>query len=265
MATFELQTEQKDIIWDNLDTTRWDDLPYQQMDDKEYFIYAALIGEQVAILEVKGNALQKDISESIGLAETEADPSDYRRYYYETVNIHEAVSKHLSKALSEGFKIRDFSVLPFASGIISDMGFLNTQIDGDDADDLTAVSRPIGFSEWMRFIDGEYVHKEALFRLRVTNVDAGTIKDVAVTAHKIVCDVYDVMESGAAALSGVSTRVYFSKLFHEVPVVAITSVNTVSFAIPEILAVTQTYFDAWFKTIDGLPADGTISYQAHGY
>ena len=217
-----------------------------------------------------GDAAKKELTtnifESIGIGEEKSDPSVQITSFYEKIHFVESVKFVFEKHIAEQIGVAEAVIEPFAQGVVSDIGLLNTLFDEDDLEELTLSPRPIGFGEWKRFTEGEYTHKEALFRLRILNSEPESVKSVEVTEHKIICDVYDVVESRVSSITGgeTATRISFNKTFHSIPIVTAISINTATFCIADITEITKEYFDVKLKTADSY-INGSISWQAHGY
>lgn len=207
----------------------------------------------------------KGILEAVNMVESEADPSDYRRYSTVNVAIATVVSKVLNKAVSSGLELRDFFVRPHVVGVVSDIGLRNIAIAPEEPETQTANEKPHGFTNWEVFQDGDYYYKEALFKLWVKNLSPKDVADVKLTNHRIVCDVQDVFDKGTTGVGSSGSRIYFNRLFHNIPVVSVTSFNTSEFAIPEITNIQREYFDVRLKKMDGTNAVGSITWNAQGY
>lgn len=206
----------------------------------------------------------KNISVNMDFNEQKDGQEDYQRNIGEALNIGVSFKKEITKVINEEIGINDYFIYPYAYSIISDIALRNIPFSEDDISDLTTMSKPTGFSDWQPFLDGDYTHKEALFKTTLINASPESIIGAEISAHKIICDVYDVIESGTSSVSGESTRIYFAKTFHADPVVTPTSINSSEFAIAEIITTTKSYFDARLKTSGGVTS-GTIGWQAHGY
>ncbi len=207
----------------------------------------------------------KGILEAVSMVEEETDPSDYRRYHTVNVRIAEAVAKTLNKAVSSGLELRDFFVRPHVVGVVSDIGLRNIAIAPEEVEVQMSQEKPQGFTNWEVFQDGDYYYKEALFKLWIKNLSPSDVSDVKITAHKIICDVQDVFDKGTSGVSSSGSRIYFNRVFHNIPVVSVTSFNTAEFAIPEITDIQRDYFEVRLKKMDDTNAVGSITWNAQGY
>ena len=132
-------------------------------------------------------------------------------------------------------------------------------------DEFTDIDYPVGFADWKVFADGEYYYDKALFKFCMTNTDPAGLAETTIREFTAVCDVYDISETGTTTITnGGDTSIVFAKVFHEIPIVTVTSFNTTAFAIPEVVSVTKVGFVVRLKTDSGT-ANGTVSWLAHGY
>ncbi|MGA1846757.1 hypothetical protein [Deferribacter abyssi] len=249
--------------------------------DREFIIFRD-ISETVKFMESAAKDLAKNCSELIGfnesitknivlfsfenlnMQEAEDDPTDFKRHYYETISIAESVIKRLAKNCAESVGFVDLLILPFADGVVADLAIKNRTLEDENFELMVNKSSAFGFSDWIRFQEGEYSFREAIIRFVLENYDPDTVTHIQIPKHVVTVDVKDIIDRGSANISGV-TRVFFNKKFHAEPVVVITSFVSSDFIVPEIIATTKEYFDVQLKKADGTTAAGQINWQAHGY
>ncbi len=149
-------------------------------------------------------------------------------------------------------------------GVLSDIAIKNIKVSDHTYEALASTSAPAGFSDWEKFIDGDYQYKEAIFRVLIASQDY-EVADATLTAHKITCDVVDIIDKDTTAIGAAITQIDFTKTFYTEPTVVINSYSTADFAIAEVVSVTKTYFTARLKKIDNSNVAGSINWQAQGY
>ena len=207
----------------------------------------------------------KIIPEGLGFAENYTRQSVFDKDIAVSLSFGENPAKSASVFLTEAFRLSDYMLLPFCTGILSDIALLSAPVSESEIADMAGQSYPHGFSAWRRFDDGEFEFRKALVKLIMESEDAEGAYDSKVTDHKVVSDVFDIMESGVLTITRASHRVTFKKRFHRIPVISVTSLNTTAFAIPEVQEVTRTYFDIRLRVANGDSASGNISWRASGY
>jgi len=211
----------------------------------------------------------KALIESATVAENETDPTDYRRHYYESFQVADAIVKHLEKRRTQNITLVDSFIGPNVPGVISDVAIKNTIVTEGQIDPMVNKGSAFGFGDWIPFVDGEYYYREALFKMTIKNTKTGTINSVKIPSHKLTCDVYEIVDKGSGAISSSNadgTEISFNKTFRQAPIVTLTlSTSPDGFCVPQIVSVSSSSVTVKLVKPDGTLATGGVMWNAVGF
>jgi hypothetical protein len=210
-------------------------------------------GENITASDNKKFQVDKAINEAVTLIEELRKTKIYQRLLAELLSINDDIQKSADITRDSHIDING-SMLHHAGAIISDIIIGSTEVTADI---------PAGYSDFVRFMPGDYEYTKALVKLAL---EADLTSDrPMVDSWTYNVDLPDIIKRGNATLSAQNTTINFDEAFYQVPEVTITmKAASGAVPIPNITAVTKEGFSVELRNASGSLVAGTISWQAIG-
>lgn len=225
----------------------------------------------------------KNITEGIGVLDTDERPVDYSRRSSDILDVLETRVRGLHKVISAEFDLDDGLIRVFrkriaeaitvkdtrrssAKGIIFDLVLRSDALSLEDLKTM-ADSPPVGYTPFQNFYPGDYQYQEAMVGVRVRATDVNN--QAGILGLKLNIDVPDVTDRGSAEVGPTETAgktVAFSKQFTIPPEVNVVFAGGTTAAVAEITSVTTTDFTFILRNVSS-PATlvtGEVTWAAIG-
>lgn len=140
-----------------------------------------------------------------------------------------------------------------ANAVIADIIISTEDID---------TTKPIGYSDWIPFVGGDYTYKDALIRTIMTH--NGLDGRPLLTNLVIYADLPNIQDHGTLAIGAEETWIQFAIKFYEPPDVTVTTIASTAVAVPNVTRVTRDGFAVVLRDTSSELVAGTISWTAAG-
>lgn len=209
--------------------------------------------QSLSVTEHKAFDIKQLIRRSVVFAEALRKTKTYQRILQELLMLTEVSKKRATIKNSGSFSIGD-DMLHHANAVISDI-IIGTEEVGADI--------PPGYTDFMRFLPGDYAYTKALVKLALEADMTADRPMVDTWTYNV--DLPDIVKRGNATLAAENTTITFDSRFYQIPEVTITMrAASGAVPIPNITSVTRDSFNVELRNSSGQLVAGTISWQAIG-
>lgn len=217
--------------------------------------------EAFHIDEYTNKEIGKNSIDSFGVAEVFNREARYYLNIDEVQNIADSISKEYGLTNKESLSVID-DYYRASNMVISDIAFF----DGEKAiSELSGRDVPVGFAPFREFIPGDWLYKDAIFKMVIESTDATA--SPGVSEWKLNIDVPDVFDKGTyECKAGKSSSITFSRRFWDIPdvTIKIRGENSALLHIENLVTTVEGFtFD--LMNSSNAKVAGSIYWKAEGY
>lgn len=219
------------------------------------------IVESFAVSESRSSAIALNKSESLAISEQFSRVATFYLALSEAVGIVETVPKSVGISKSDSFSMSD-EIRRNSLAVISDVLIGQSDITDLEFDAILQQAMPVGYGEFVPFMEGDHEYQRAIFKAVITAADSSRPR---LTALEVNVDVPDMFDSGAVTITPGGTTVWFSRPFNLPPEVNLTLKGGTVFCIPRVRDITRFGFTAELFDSSNVSVAGTATWKAHGF
>lgn len=218
--------------------------------------------DEALVSDALANTFSLALAEGLEVSDVIYRSVTFFRSWSEEFGLSDKLAKTGVLSKDESVAFADF-IIRNAEAVMSDISFFAEAFGKSDFIDQVAAA-PVGFSDFIPFLAGEHVFKEAVFK--TTLAAAASLSRPLLTDVKIAVDVPDVTDQGVASVAVSGTRVVFNKNFFKTPIVKGTVAAGTVLALPRIDA-DPTGFNVKLESVasPGTFVTGVLNWSAEGY
>ncbi|WP_323016488.1 hypothetical protein [Castellaniella sp.] len=220
--------------------------------------------EYLAVRSLNNKKVAKNSADSISIATELSRRAKFTAHIAEIIAVADSSQKHSFREFIDSFSV--WGAIVRSDGLaISDMLLSAKSVGLEEFKQMLAFGNIPGYSDWRDFIAGDYDYKKAVFRASLTsnNSDRGLLTNI-----QAVVDVPDIDDRGSATvqLASIGVRVNFSREYHVIPEVYLTTKGGMGeeIIIPFVQDVDLLGFTAFMKRQTGELVEGVFSWSAKG-
>lgn len=217
--------------------------------------------ESLSINDAHDKKIEKSIAESFTTEEAFSREARYYLNVDEVQGIADSISREYGLTMKESLSVID-DYYRACNMVISDIAFF----DGEKTiSELAGRDVPVGFAPFREFIPGDWLYKDAIFKMVIESTDATA--SPGVSEWKLNIDVPDVFDKGTyECKAGKSSSVTFNRRFWDIPdiTIKIRGEDSASLHIANLVTTVEGFTFDLMDSSDTQVA-GSIYWKAEGY
>lgn len=241
-------------------------MPFFEIDSKHYKPEAWV--ESISLNDNRPNfGFSLSNNESLQLVDVMDRETQFNREYFEALDVDSAgLSKDLSLIQLENIPV-DSMMFRTPDMTVSDLKVSKVDLDFNSFAAALSSDSPVGYSEFKRFVPGDYEYTEALFKLSLTGRNGS---QAHITDLSLSIDLPDVHDRGRVIVDSAGwIEVNFNRPFYVAPEVNATVESGSGSSVPYAVVRDDVTKDKCFVALVD-PATrnfttGTLRYHAIGY